>query len=78
MKSITRHEGILEVIEMDRNNGTNGNPRYVVRLDGYTARTAIDSFLGYSITNFDGKLVKAEIGLHYGTVTIQNVKEVKK
>jgi len=75
MKNVTRHTGILEVIERAKSS-LNGNPRYVIRLDGYTCRTSVDSSLGYSITKFDGKKVTAEIGTHYTTVTIQNVKEV--
>ena len=75
MKNVTKHTGILEVIGRASNNGHNGNPRYIVRLDGYTAHTAIDSMLGYSITNYDGKKVSALIGTYYGTVTIENVKE---
>ena len=77
MKNITRHTGILTIVERDNNNGTNGNPRYVCTLDGHTCRTGVDSSLGYSITNFDGKMVTALIGTHYGTVTIEAVKEVK-
>lgn len=76
MKNVTRHTGILQVIERDKNNGANGNPRYAVLLDGYVCRTAVDSALGYSITNYDGKKVSAEIGTHYNTVTIQNVRGV--
>ena len=77
MKNITRHTGILRVIERDKNSGANGNPRYVVTLDGYTCRTAVDSPLGYAITNYDGKKVNAFIGTHYKTVTIMGVVEVK-
>lgn len=73
MKNVTQHTGILEVIERAPSS-RNGNPRYVVRLDGYTARTAPDSSLGYSITNFDGKKVTAQIGTHRGTVTIECVR----
>ncbi len=74
MKSVTNHTGILTVVERDRNNGINGNPRYIVLLDGLSCRTSVDSSLGYSITNFDGKKVSADIGLHYNTVTIKNVR----
>jgi len=76
MNSITRHKGILEIIGREKSS-INGNPRYLVRLDGYTCKTKVDSSLGYSITNYDGKMVTAEVGSHYGTVIIQNVKEVK-
>jgi hypothetical protein len=75
MKNKTRHTGVLTIIERDKNNGTNGNPRYVCTLDGYTCRTAIDSALAYSLPNYDGKMVTAMIGTHYGTVTIENVRE---
>jgi hypothetical protein len=75
MKNITVHTGILEVIQREISSRM-GNPRYLVMLDGYTAKTLVDSPLGYSITNYDGKRVKAEIGLHYGTRTIQNVKAI--
>ena len=76
MKNVTRHTGTLRIVERDENNGVNGNPRYVVTLDGYTCRTAVDSSLGYSISNYDGKKVTALIGTHYGTVTIEEVREV--
>ena len=74
MKNTTVHTGILEIIQRERSS-VNGNPRYQVRLDGYTAKTSVDSSLGYSITNYDGKQVTAHIGLYYGVRTIDNVKE---
>ena len=77
MKDITRHTGILTVIERAKNSGTNGNPRYIVELDGYTCHTAVDASLGYSITSYDGCKVTAYIGTHYGTVTIESVQKVK-
>jgi len=77
MKHCTQHTGILTIIER-ATSSRNGNPRYVVRLDGITCRTGVDAALGYSITNFDGKEVTATIGTHYGTVTIEDVREVVK
>ena len=76
MRNTTRHIGTLRVVERDNNSGTNGNPRYVVTLDGYTCRTAVDSSLAYEIKNYDGKKVSALIGTHYGTVTIEGVKSL--
>ena len=73
MKNTTHHTGTLEIIERAPSS-RNGNPRYVVRLDGYTCRTGVDSSLGYSITNFNGKRVTANIGTVRGTVTIENVR----
>jgi hypothetical protein len=72
MKHTTVHTGILDVIQREPSS-VNGNPRYLVRLDGYTAKTAVDSSEGYSITNYDGREVTADIGTHYGTTTIENV-----
>jgi hypothetical protein len=73
MKNATRHTGTLQIVERCPSS-VNGNPRYLVMLDGYTARTPVDSSLGYSITKFDGKAVQAMIGTHYGTRTIESVK----
>lgn len=45
----------------------NGNPKYKVELIGLTAccgvafETGTDAMLGYSITNYDGKNVEAEV-----------------
>lgn len=75
MKNITRHTGTLEVIER-LPSSTNGNPRYLLRIDGVTCRTAVDSSYGYSITNYEGKQVEATIGAHYGKATLNSVKVV--
>jgi hypothetical protein len=76
MKNITRHTGELVIVQKLKHS-RNGNPRYLVMLDGYAASTMTDCSLGYAITNFEGKQVTADIGTHYGTVSIQNVKLVK-
>ena len=77
MKNVTSHKGMLTVVERDRSSSV-GNPRYVVLLDGIVCRTMVDSSLGYSICTFDGCLVKADIGTHYGTVSIENVRRIEK
>lgn len=77
MKNITRHTGILEIVGRAKSSGNKGNPRYIVRIDGYTCHTKVDVSLGYSITNYEGKKVTAEIGTHYNTVTIQNVRSLE-
>jgi len=73
MKSVRRHTGILNVLER-LPSSINGNPRYLVEVDGYQARTAVDSSWGYSVNNFNGKKVSCDIGLHYGVSTIENIK----
>ena len=75
MKNITRHTGTLTVVKRCASS-VNGNPRYLVMLDGYTAKTMVDSSLGYSITNFEGKNVEALIGTHYGTRSVDEVRLV--
>jgi hypothetical protein len=72
MKNATHHTGTLTVVTRLKSS-LNGNPRYLVMLDGYIASTKVDAMLGYGITNFDGKEVKAVIGTHYGTITIEKV-----
>ena len=73
MKNITRHQGKLEIVKR-LPNSINGNPRYLLRVDGWTCRTPVDSGLGYCITNYNGKDVEATIGTHYGVSTLATVK----
>ncbi len=85
MKSITTHKGILSIVER-MPNSTYGNPRYLVQVMdfsakegrltglGYAARTIPNSSEGYSIPNYEGKLVECEIGVHRNNVHIQNVR----
>ncbi|MDX0230293.1 hypothetical protein GOC14_06995 [Sinorhizobium meliloti] len=73
MKNITSHIGKLEIVRR-LPSSANGNPRYLLKVDGWTCRTAVDSSLGYSVTNFDGKTVQATIGTHYGNATLDSVR----
>lgn len=76
MKNITRHQGKLEIIQ--RLEGSrNGNPRYLIRIDGFTCKTPVDSMYGYSVPNLDGKEVIATIGTHYGTATLDSLKGIQ-
>lgn len=54
----------------------NGNPRYLVTVDGIECRTCPDSSLGYAITNYDNKEVSAEVKMHYNNMHIFTVEEV--
>ncbi|MCK5021477.1 MAG: hypothetical protein KAS32_30980 [Candidatus Peribacteraceae bacterium] len=78
MKDVTKHQGTLTVLGRAHNSGTNGNPRFVCRLDERVCHTGIDSPEGYEIPNYADKEVTADIGLHYGTLTVENIKEVTK
>jgi hypothetical protein len=73
MKNITRHTGKLQIIKR-LPSSRNGNPRYLLKVDGWTCRTSVDSSLGYSVTNFDNKIVEATIGTHFGNATLDSVK----
>jgi hypothetical protein len=75
MKNTTRHQGKLEIIQRLKGS-INGNPRYLIRIDGFTCKTPVDSMYGYSVPNFDGKEVIATIGTHYGTATLDSLKGV--
>lgn len=72
MKNITCHRGLLE-IQKRLPSSTNGNPRYLVRIDGFTCRTKPDSAHAYDVQNFDGQQVRAEIGTHFGRATVNNL-----
>ena len=73
MKNTTEHTGKLEIIQR-LPSSVNGNPRYLVRVDGLTCRTSPDAMLAYGITNDDNTIVTASIGMHYGHTTIHNYK----
>ena len=75
MKNITQHTGTLEVLSR-LPSSINGNPRYLLRIDGFTCKTPVDSMYGYCVTNFDGKQVYATIGTHYGSATLNSLKGV--
>ena len=72
MKNISRHQGKLEIVRREKNS-VNGNPRYLLRVAGFTCYTAPDSSLGYKVTNFDGKDVVATIGTYYGRPTLDSL-----
>lgn len=75
MKNITRHIGKLEILARLPSSYF-GNPRYLLRIDGFTCKTAVDSSYGYSAPNFDGKQVEATIGTHYGAATLNTLKGI--
>jgi hypothetical protein len=72
VKNITQHTGKLEILER-LPNSVNGNPRYRVSVDGFSAVTKLDSSIAYSLTNYRDQVVTAHIGTHYGQATIDNL-----
>ena len=72
MKNITQHTGKLSIISR-LPSSINGNPRYLIQVDGWTCRTRVDCSIGYEITNFEGRQVKATIGTHYGLTTLRTL-----
>ena len=74
MKNVTRHEGKLVVLKKLANS-VNGNPRFLISVDGFTCKTAVDSSYGYSVSNYNNKEVIAYIGTHYGVATLGQVWE---
>lgn len=74
MKNVTRHTGTLEIVSR-LPSSANGNPRYLLRVDGFTCRTAVDSSHAYEVTNFDGKRVEATIGTHFGVATLDTLRK---
>ena len=77
MKNITKHEGKLEILKK-LDNSYNGNPRFLISIDGFTCKTAVDSMIAYSITNYENREVIATIGTHYGTSTLDSLKGINK
>jgi len=76
MKNLTQHKGLLEILSR-LPSSTNGNPRFLLRIDGFKCVTQVDSMMGYSVQNFDGKIVEAVIGTHYDKATLAQLREPK-
>lgn len=76
MKNVNQYTGKLEIIDR-LNNSRNGNPRFMLKVGDVVCYTAVDSALGYSVSNYEGKEVTASIGLHYGKSTIQSISAIK-
>jgi hypothetical protein len=76
MKNLTRHIGLLTIIKR-LPQSTNGNPRFLLKVDDWTCRTSVDCSLGYTVQNLDGKTVEAVIGTHYGQATLNSVELIK-
>lgn len=75
MKNITQHTGTLRILKRLKSS-VNGNPRFLATIDwSWTFKTSVDSMLGYSIQNYDNKQVTVTIGTHYGTATLNSIKE---
>jgi len=75
MKNIRTVIGKLEVIQR-LPSSYNGNPRYLLEIDGVTFKTKVDSGYGYCVTNYRDKLVEASIGSHYGSLTLDTLKGI--
>lgn len=75
MKNITYHEGLFKVIKR-LPQSRNGNPRYMVMVDGYAVMTPVDSQIAYRVPNFDNKKVKAHIGTFRGIPMLYDVQNV--
>jgi len=84
MKNVKTYIGKISEIKKI-NNSSDGNPRYQFVINGYNgffsysfpAKTGVNSMLGYSITNYDGKLVEATLGTHYNSITLDSIKLIE-
>ena len=74
MNTTNTHTGILEIVKR-LDSSLNGNPRFLVSIDGIEARTVPDASLGYAIQNHEGNYVTARIGTYRGRASIVEVLE---
>jgi hypothetical protein len=73
VRDIQTIEGVLTVVNI-LPSSYNGNPRYLIAINSVCCKTAVDSSLGYCVTNYDGKPVIATIGTHYRVKTLDSIK----
>jgi len=76
MKNITRHVGILSIMGRLPSSSF-GNPMFQLIIDGYSCVTGVDCMHGYDVKNYDGKMVEATIGTHYGRCTLNTLRPAK-
>jgi hypothetical protein len=80
MKTLSRHEGTLYVLDR-MPNSRNGNPRFRLFIgtetSGVSCVTAPDSSLGYTVQNYAGQRVRVLIGTHYGRATLNHIEQVE-
>ena len=76
MKNLTRHVGRLEVVERIESSQS-GNPRFRLRVDGFTFVTKPDSAYAYDVSNKEGQQVLVKIGTHYGTCQLEEMVVVR-
>jgi len=67
--------GKLNVLERLKSSFV-GNPRYLIEINGTAYRTEPNSSLGYSVTNYDGDQVRAQVRIYRGKWAIQSVKTI--
>lgn len=72
MKNITHHNGKLEIIRRLKSSAK-GNPRYLLKIDGFTCRTFPNAMMAYDINRMAGRNVSASIGTYYGLPTIADI-----
>jgi len=72
MKNLTYHAGKLEIIGRVKSS-PNGNPRYLIMIDGFRCYTKPDSMHGYVVSNYKSKVVHATIGTYYGRPTLNTL-----
>ena len=79
MKDIETVTGQISNIDRVRSS-RNGNPRYRMTISSgtgecYVVYTTPDSSLGYTISNYrSGDAVTAEIGWHYGVLSLASIR----
>lgn len=75
MKKVSQHTGILtNVTRFDTSR--NGNPRYTAEVDGQTFYTGVDSAHGYSITKYEGGIVKVTLKEVRGKTTLLTIEKL--
>ena len=80
MKNISRHEGILRIIQREKSS-TNGNPRFLCFIDCGNNNvvsfvTQVDHSHGYSIHNYADKNVVVEIGTLRNRAQLHSIKSI--
>lgn len=64
--------GNLTILRNEKNSSM-GNPRYLAMIGGTVCYTRPNAMLGYGLSNYEGKIITANLSMYRGKLCIDNI-----
>jgi len=71
MKNIKIISGTLTIVKRLKGSES-GNPRFLISINNNEYSTTNDAMFGYSVQNYENKMVLARVGIHYKKPSIES------